>query len=82
MDNDAALLGLLRKQPVLIADPPGKNLRLMKVISHPHIIAEREERVPDVNVDVDGELGRLRDLGQTAESSDSLRRAVLPMPNR
>ena len=35
-------------------------------------LAEREERVPEVDADVDGQLGRLPGLGETAEGPERL----------
>ena len=49
-------------EPVRVAEPPGQHLRLVEVVRHARPIAEREERVPEVDVNVDGQLGRLPDL--------------------
>src|SRR6185295_5267419 len=53
-------------EPVLVAERPGEPLRLVEVVYHARPIAERDERVPEVDVDVDGQLGRLPGLGETA----------------
>ena len=44
----------------------------MEVISHTRIISEREERVPKVHVDVDGQLRRLPGLGQMTQRPEHL----------
>ena len=44
----------------------------MEVLPHARPIAERKERVPEVDADVDGQLGRLPGLGETAEGPERL----------
>ena len=60
------------REPVLVAERPGERLRLVEVLPHARPIAEREERVPEVDADVDGQLGRLPGLGETAEGPERL----------
>ena len=59
-------------EPVRVAERPGEPLRLVEVLPHAHPLAEREERVPKVDVEVDGQLGRLPGLGETAEGPERL----------
>jgi hypothetical protein len=42
------------------------------MLPHACPIAERAERSPEVEADVDGQLGRLAGLGKTAESPEPL----------
>src|SRR5262249_23907324 len=44
-------------EPVLIAERSGEHLRLLEVIQHACPIAERIERIPNLDADVDGQLG-------------------------
>ena len=60
------------RAPVLVAERPGQHPRLVEMLRHARPIAEREERVPEVYADVDGQLGRLSGLGETAEGPQSL----------
>jgi hypothetical protein len=60
------------REPVLVAERPGQHLRLVEVLPHARPITERVERVPEVDVDVDGQLGRLRGLGEAAERPECL----------
>ena len=57
---------------MLVAERPGEHLRLVEVLPHARPIAEREERVPEVDADVDGQLGRLPGLGEAAEGPERL----------
>jgi hypothetical protein len=57
---------------LLVAERPGDHLRLVEVLPHARLIAERVERVPEIEPDVDGQLGRLPDLGETAEGPERL----------
>jgi hypothetical protein len=57
---------------VLVAERPGEHLRFAQVLSHARSIAERLERVPEIESDVDGQLGRLPGLGETVEGSHRL----------
>ena len=41
------------REPVLVAERPGEHLRLVEVVPHARLIAERVERVPEVDADVD-----------------------------
>jgi class 3 adenylate cyclase len=50
-----------------VAQRPGEPFRLVEEVPDARPIAELEERVPDVEMDVDGQLGRLPGLGETAE---------------
>jgi hypothetical protein len=59
-------------EPVLVAERPGEPLRLVEVVYHARPIAERDERVPEVEPEVDGQLGRLPGLGETAEGLERL----------
>jgi len=54
------------RESVLVAERPGEHLRLVEGLPHASPI-ERLERVPEVDVDVDGQLGRLPGLGEMAE---------------
>src|SRR5262245_7370242 len=47
----------------LVAERPGKQLCLGEVVPHARPITEWEERVPQVDTDVDDQLGRLSGLG-------------------
>src|SRR6516162_7009851 len=60
------------REPVLIAERPGEHLRLMEVISHAPIFAKLDERVPQINVDVDALLRRLPRLRQIAKGAARL----------
>ena len=60
------------REPVRVAERPGEPLRLVEVLPHARIFAERAERVPEVDVEVDGQLGRLPGLGEVAEGSERL----------
>ena len=57
---------------MLVAERPGEHLRLVEVVPHARLIAERVERVPEVDVRVDGQLGRLPGLRETAEGAERL----------
>ena len=59
-------------EPALVAERPGQHLSLVEVVRHARPIAEREERVPEVEPDVDGQLGRLPALGEAAEGRERL----------
>ena len=59
-------------EPVLVAERPREHLRLVEVLPHARPLAEREERVPEVDADVDGQLGRLSALGETLEGPERL----------
>ena len=50
-------------EPVLVAKRPREHLRLVEVNFNPRPITEGVKRVPQVDVDVDGQLGRLPGLG-------------------
>ena len=60
------------REPVLVAERPGEHLRRVEVLPHARQFAERVERVPEVEVDVDGQLGRLPGLGEAAEGPERL----------
>jgi hypothetical protein len=60
------------RQPVLVAERPGEPLRLVEVVPHARPIAEREERISEVQPDVDGQLSRLPCLGEAAEGPEGL----------
>ena len=51
---------------------PGEPLRLEEVVRPARQIAERLQSVPEVDVDVDGQLRRLPGLGETTEGSERL----------
>ena len=59
-------------QPVWVTERPGEPLRLLKVASHTLPLAKRDERVPDVDVEVDGQLERLPGLGEAPEGLERL----------
>jgi hypothetical protein len=54
---------------VLVAERPGEHLRLVEVLPDARPLAERDERVPEVEADVDGQLGRLPALGEMAQTA-------------
>src|SRR5262249_8686322 len=56
----------------LIAERPREPLRLVEVLAHARKVAERTERVLEVEPYIDGQLGRLPGLGQTAEGAERL----------
>ena len=62
----------IRAKPVLVAERPGEHLGLVEVLPHARPIAERSERVPQVEMEVDGQLGRRPGLGETAEGPERL----------
>jgi hypothetical protein len=57
---------------MLVAERPGEHLRLVEETPYARSIAERDERVPEVEADVDGQLGRLPGLGEVTESPEGL----------
>src|SRR5262249_55711220 len=59
-------------ETVLVAKAPSEHLCLVEVIARARPIAEREERVAQVDADVDRLLGRLASLAQLAESDECL----------
>jgi hypothetical protein len=56
----------------LVAERPGQHLRLVEVVPHARKITQREECVPEVETDVDGQLGCLPGLGKPAERPERL----------
>ena len=44
----------------------------MEVVPHARPLGERKKRVPEVDADVDGQLGRLPGLGEAAEGPERL----------
>jgi hypothetical protein len=54
------------------AERPGVPLRRAEVLPHARQLAERGKRVPEVDVEVDGQLGRLPGLGEVAERPERL----------
>src|SRR5262245_3746503 len=51
---------------------PGEQLRLVQMLPHAHPVAKGQQRVPEIQSDVDGELSRRAGLGETAKSSERL----------
>jgi hypothetical protein len=66
-------------EPVRVAERPGEALRLVEVLPHARPLAERDERVPQVDAEVDGQLRRLPPFGETAEGPEASRFAPCPM---
>ena len=60
------------REPVLVAERPDERLRVVEVVPHARQVAERDERVPEVDADVDGQFGRLPGLGETPEGPERL----------
>jgi len=60
------------REPVLVAERPGEQLRLVEVLPRGRQIAERPQGVSEVDANVDGQLGRLPALGETAEGPERL----------
>ena len=59
------------REPVLVAEGPGEHLRFAEMVPHACPI-QREKRVPEVEADVDGQLGRLPDLGEVTNAFQRL----------
>jgi hypothetical protein len=59
-------------EPVRIAQRPGEPLRHEEVLPHARHFAERAKREPEVDAEVEGQLGRLPSLGETAERLERL----------
>jgi hypothetical protein len=59
-------------EPMLVAERSGEPLRLVDLLALARLIAERLERGPEVEPDVDGQLGRLPGLGEAAEGRERL----------
>ena len=57
-------------EPELIAELPGQHLRLVEVFPHARRFADWAECVPDVDVQVDGQLGRRSGLGEPAKGPE------------
>src|SRR5262249_1393379 len=57
-------------EPALVAKRPREHLRLFDMISRAHPLCRHSERVAEIEVDIDGQLGRLPGTGQTAESPE------------
>jgi hypothetical protein len=60
------------REPALVAERPGEHFRLVEEVLYARPIAKRLERAPEVQVDVDGQLGRLPALGETAKGPERL----------
>src|SRR5262249_6338980 len=58
-------------ESVRVAERPGEHLRLLEGLPHPHKI-KGLERVPDVEVDVDGQLSSLPGLREMADCPECL----------
>lgn len=55
---------------MLVAERPAEPLRLVEMVPHAGQIAERDERVPEVDVNVDGQFGRLPAFWEAAEGPE------------
>src|SRR5262249_36562635 len=59
-------------EPGLVAERPGEPLRRVEVLPHARHLAERGECVLKVDVEVDGQLGGLPGVWETAERPERL----------
>jgi hypothetical protein len=59
-------------EPTLVTEQPHEHLCLVEVFSHARPIPALVECAPHVNVDVDGQLGRLPGLGKMVEDLERL----------
>ncbi len=55
---------------MLVAERPRQHLRLAEVLPHARSLIEGKERVPEFEVNVDGQLGHLAALGEMAKGRE------------
>src|SRR4030095_5107203 len=54
-------------EPLPITECPGEGLRLVEMLRHACPIAKRKKRVPELDAEIDGQLGRLPGLRKVAD---------------
>ncbi len=63
------------RESVLVAERPRQHLRLAEVLPHARSLIEGKERVPEFEVNVDGQLGHLAALGEMTKGRERLLQA-------